>query len=211
MERSDPPRAIGEESPAARRERRAPPDLRGDEEELPPHEAPARKGRDVPRVTAGPTPGVHGVRRRMKREKRGFARRMRLNPTPHEAAVWDMISNQQLGVKFRRQALLLGYIVDFWCPKIRLVLEVDGASHFTAEGQALDATRDAAMAARGIRTMRVTNAIVDHDPEGVRQAIWQEIVRLLRSDSDGRRRDSKPDRSSRRRRQVQNPPDGIPT
>ncbi|HSQ68182.1 MAG TPA: DUF559 domain-containing protein, partial [Polyangiaceae bacterium] len=73
-----------------------------------------------------------------------FARRMRKAPTKSEALLWGQLRGRNLdGVRFRRQAVLGGCIVDFSAPCERLVVEVDGAVHRTPEARAHDARRQA--------------------------------------------------------------------
>ena len=96
------------------------------------------------------------------------ARAMRSEPTPFEYKLWERLKSSQLdGLKFRRQIVLAPYIVDFFCPSIGLVVEVDGDTH-DAEA---DAIRDAALVAQGFFVLRFTNADVRDNIEGVLQAI----------------------------------------
>ncbi|HRG98306.1 MAG TPA: endonuclease domain-containing protein [Polyangiaceae bacterium] len=81
------------------------------------------------------------------------ARDMRCAPTPTEALLWGALRREQLGVRFRRQVVLGPFIADFYAPSARLVVEVDGPVH--AGRRAYDAQRDAVLAARGVRTLRV--------------------------------------------------------
>lgn len=98
-------------------------------------------------------------------EKLAFARKLRLNMTPAEKALWARLRKGQLGQRFVRQQVVRGYIADFYCHKAKLAVEVDGPYH---DYQALkDATRDMAIAQEGIRVLRVTNAEVESGPEGV--------------------------------------------
>ncbi|MGC9237589.1 MAG: endonuclease domain-containing protein, partial [Thiomonas sp.] len=57
------------------------------------------------------------------------ARELRRNLTEAERLLWNRLRNQQLGVKFRRQAPIGPYIVDFLCPQARLIIELDGGQH----------------------------------------------------------------------------------
>lgn len=90
--------------------------------------------------------------------------------------------------EFEQQAIVAGYIVDFYHPGLRrgstiqpLAIEVDGSSHFTREGQEWDARRDAALSAQGIRTYRVTNARIVREP----RAVEAEILALLTAGGSG--------------------------
>ncbi len=67
------------------------------------------------------------------------ARVMRHSPTESEAALWRLLKGRQLGVSFKRQVPLLGYIVDFYASEANLVVEVDGGYH--AERGTLDTKR----------------------------------------------------------------------
>lgn len=57
------------------------------------------------------------------------ARGMRKQPTPAEAHLWQALRGSALGVRFRRQHPVGRFILDFWCPEARLVVEVDGEIH----------------------------------------------------------------------------------
>ena len=57
------------------------------------------------------------------------AHRMRIGPSEPERVLWAALRASQLGTRFRRQVVLLGYIVDFYAPAAQLVVEVDGAHH----------------------------------------------------------------------------------
>lgn len=103
---------------------------------------------------------AHGLRKHCKPEKRQFARRLRYNPTKAEEQLWSYLRLKRLGFRFRRQAVLLGYIADFYCPSAHLVIELDGAGHDLA----YDRRRDEALAKAGIATVRFANHQVFYDP-----------------------------------------------
>jgi very-short-patch-repair endonuclease len=90
-------------------------------------------------------------------EKREFARKMRNEPTEAEAALWSKLRRKQLGLQFQRQRTLYGFIVDFWCPKARLVIEVDGSVHQIAEILAQDEQKEIIFAGYKIGMLRFTN------------------------------------------------------
>jgi very-short-patch-repair endonuclease len=69
--------------------------------------------------------------------------------------------------RVRRQRPVGGFIVDFYCAARRTVIEVDGAQHFTADGLAYDAERTAVLEGMGLRVMRLSNAEVLENFEGV--------------------------------------------
>ena len=73
--------------------------------------------------------------------------------------------------KFRRQVVLGHYIVDFCCPQLRIVVEVDGTQHFLESGLAYDQTRDGWLNANGYRVLRYSNEAVNHRFEAVCEEI----------------------------------------
>ena len=115
----------------------------------------------------------------MSRTKRsdillGYAHKMRRQPTEAEKRLWRCLSGSQLGGhKFRRQAILGSYIVDFLCPQKNLAVEIDGDTHVIEA----DAERDAVLAAKKIKVMRVTNEDVLKNMDGVLQFLLMELER----------------------------------
>ena len=96
------------------------------------------------------------------------ARQMRRNPTEPEKRLWRMLSNSQIdGLKFRRQEVIGPFVADFMCPARSLIVEVDGDTH----DQTKDRLRDDKLAQFGFVVVRVTNADVMTNAEGVVEAI----------------------------------------
>ena len=78
--------------------------------------------------------------------------------TDAEQLLWHHVRRKQIqGVQFNRQKPLLGFIVDFYCTKARLVIELDGGQHFESAYQEKDAVRDQALTALGLRVLRFDN------------------------------------------------------
>jgi very-short-patch-repair endonuclease len=86
------------------------------------------------------------------------AHRMRSAPSEPERVLWQALRCCQLGVQFRRQVVLHGFIVDFFAPAARLVVEVDGAQHTRQRGA--DERRDRALAAAGCTVLRLPARVV---------------------------------------------------
>jgi very-short-patch-repair endonuclease len=106
-------------------------------------------GADKPRVTAGQF---------VRLKKAGLAREFRKKPTPAEKKAWTILRNRGvLGLKFRRQQVIHGFIVDFYCPELRLALELDGTVHNSQEARQYDEHRMTVLRSRGIRTVRLKN------------------------------------------------------
>ncbi|SEN35038.1 Very-short-patch-repair endonuclease [Sphingomonas gellani] len=99
---------------------------------------------------------------------------MRGNPSEPEKRLWRLLSGSKLaGRKFRRQAVVAPFIADFLCPQEALIVEVDGDTHDVEK----DRLRDDALAASGYRTMRVTNADILTNMDGMAAAIVRMIAR----------------------------------
>jgi len=103
---------------------------------------------------------------------RELAREMRKNMTKEERILWNVLRHNQLcGLQFYRQAAIDRYIVDFYCPRKRLVVEVDGGIHKEEDQQEHDEVRDEVLKERDLRILRVTNKEVLHDLENVLKKI----------------------------------------
>jgi len=104
------------------------------------------------------------LRRVPSGRKFALARELRRTATPAERYAWSLLQSRGvLGLKFRRQQVLHGFIVDFYCAAERLVLELEGAPHAASERRAYDAARAATLEAAGYRVIRVANRDVTRD------------------------------------------------
>jgi very-short-patch-repair endonuclease len=86
---------------------------------------------------------------------------MKVAPTPSEARLWSALVNRKLGVPFRRQSVVGGFIADFVAPSVKLIVEVDGGCH--AQKRRAEARRDEKLARLGYRILRVEAALVTRD------------------------------------------------
>jgi very-short-patch-repair endonuclease len=103
-------------------------------------------------------------------EKLELARKFRREMTSQERILWQALRGNQLdGLHFRRQQVIAGFVVDFYCASRRLAIEIDGDSHLSRIEY--DAERDLALAGMGIKTLRINNNEVDSDLERVLQRI----------------------------------------
>ena len=102
-----------------------------------------------------------GVTWRATSEKRDLARKFRRSPTEAERDAWELMRDRRLqGLKFRRQQVLEGYVADFYCAELRLVVEIDGGVHASDEVRAADEARTRDLEAAGYRVLRIGNALV---------------------------------------------------
>jgi very-short-patch-repair endonuclease len=116
--------------------------------------------------------GGYGYRRYYKRSdpaKYEKAAEMRNNPTEAEAAMWDILRDQVYqnfpNYIFYRQSVQYGYILDFYCPRLRLGVEVDGIVHDNDERKEYDYYRDNLLARHGIEVHRYNNDEVLYRPQ----------------------------------------------
>lgn len=106
-----------------------------------------------------------------------FARHLRRNRTSAERALWRRLRTLKVqGFKFRQQAPIDSYIVDFACLSQRLIVEVDGATHATDEERSRDATRQVYLEMQGFRVLRFWNDDVMRNIEGVMDQIVLTLV-----------------------------------
>ena len=98
------------------------------------------------------------LRRLTQAQRFALARQLRLNPTPTERHAWSLLRGRaMLDLKFRRQHVLHGFIVDFYCVAERLVVELEGDVHDATDQQGYDAARAAFLEAAGYRVVRIRN------------------------------------------------------
>jgi very-short-patch-repair endonuclease len=98
------------------------------------------------------------------------AREMRREMTPAEKYLWYNCL-RLLPVRFRRQRPVGAFIADFYCPTLKLVLEVDGDSHFSEEGARYDTVRSSFLNGLGLTVLRFTNHEVLHNLPGVDESL----------------------------------------
>jgi very-short-patch-repair endonuclease len=108
--------------------------------------------------------------------RRAAAKNLRANATPHERILWRALKELPVeGTHFRRQAPIGPYVVDFFCPAKRLIVELDGGHHNEDEAASRDAERQAWLEQQGYRVIRFWNSDVDKDLNAVMEAIYVEL------------------------------------
>ena len=103
------------------------------------------------------------------------ARKNRKNPTCAEKRLWaEVLRNKQFfGYKFLRQKPIENYITDFYCRKLKLIIEVDGDQH--AENKEYDEIRTSVLNSHGIKVIRYWNNEVMSNLEGVYEDLTRKI------------------------------------
>jgi very-short-patch-repair endonuclease len=91
-----------------------------------------------------------------------LSRELRKEQTPEETLLWEILRNRQfMNLKFRRQHVIEGFVVDFYCHELRLAIEVDGGVHNNQKDY--DELRQSLIEDKGIRFIRVQNEEVNRD------------------------------------------------
>jgi very-short-patch-repair endonuclease len=104
---------------------------------------------------------------------------LRSHATKAEVVLWSSLKSRGvLGEKFRRQHGVGVYILDFYCPNLRLAIELDGESHHSMEAKKKDRERQERLENVGIRFLRFDNEEVLGNPDAVVARIGREIRRL---------------------------------
>jgi len=105
------------------------------------------------------------------------ARQLRQNLTDSELSLWRRLRGKQLaGVQFYRQKAIGNYIVDFYAPKAKLVIEIDGSQHLEPPQAAKDRERDEYLGRLGVTVLRFNGRQVLKETEAVMELIYQTIT-----------------------------------
>ena len=105
-----------------------------------------------------------------------FSRELRTHMTDAEKVLWMKLRRKQLkGYQFYRQKIIGDYIVDFYCPGARLVIEVDGGQHYGPEEMAKDRVRDQYLREQGLNVLRFSDRDVLIERESVLEKIYANL------------------------------------
>ncbi|MBT5808715.1 endonuclease domain-containing protein [Candidatus Uhrbacteria bacterium] len=104
-----------------------------------------------------------------------FRKKLRNEPTKAEFILWQELKGSKLGYKFRRQHGVGAYVIDFYCPALRLAIEVDGDTHFEPVDVERDMIRTRFITERNIQLVRVNNVDVYESIDGVIELIQQQF------------------------------------
>lgn len=105
------------------------------------------------------------------------SRNLRLNTTDAEKHLWAKLRLRQIkDCQFYRQKIIGNYIVDFFCPKAKLIIEVDGNQHSVGNVAKGDKVRDEYLIKLGLRVLRFTDTDVLKNLEGVAEKILESVM-----------------------------------
>lgn len=110
-------------------------------------------------------------------KKNKFKRReLRKHLTPAEALLWKHLKSDQLGVRFRRQYGILNYIVDFYSPRAKVVIELDGKNHLEINQGEYDTDRQIKLENLGLKVLRFENKDVLLNLDAVLEIIKENVT-----------------------------------
>jgi len=102
-----------------------------------------------------------------------YSQELRKNMTDAERLLWSKLRRKQLkDCQFYRQRIIGSYIVDFYCPKAKLIIEVDGGQHYNEEGNRRDKAREDYLKKVGMKILRIPDTEVFKNLEGVIEKIY---------------------------------------
>ena len=103
-----------------------------------------------------------------------YSRRLRKEMTDAEQLLWSKVRGKQLkGFQFYRQKPIGRFIADFYCPKAKLVIEMDGGQHYSEAMQAKDKSRDRYIENLGLKVLRFSDKEIFENLTGVLEEIWR--------------------------------------
>jgi len=106
---------------------------------------------------------------------------LRRNMPKEEIVLWSRIRRKQIGgYKFRRQYSIGSYVLDFYCPVLKLVIEIDGKSHNSSDIKSYDQERQKEIEGLGIAFLRFNNEEINNNLDGVLERI-DEKIRSIKS------------------------------
>ncbi|OHB15860.1 MAG: hypothetical protein A2431_01205 [Candidatus Zambryskibacteria bacterium RIFOXYC1_FULL_39_10] len=103
---------------------------------------------------------------------------LRRKETPTEKILWFYLRSDKLGVKFKRQHSVGGYILDFYCAKKKLIIELDGEIHNTKDAKEYDEVRDKFFKELGYKTLRFLNREVENNINKVLEKIRSFLIKI---------------------------------
>lgn len=112
-------------------------------------------------------------------ELREVRKKLRNNPTKYEEILWEYLKWRKfLWLKFRRQHSIGRYVLDFYCPSIRVWIEIDGEIHNNPENKIYDAICTEYITSDGIHIIRFTNFDIDYNREQVLKDLESYILQI---------------------------------
>ena len=119
-------------------------------------------------------------RQKINKQKQALAKKLRIEMTESENILWkELRTNKLIGLHFRRQQIIDGFIVDFYCHKARLIIEVDGAIHQTRIEY--DNLREKSFISKDLFTIRFSNKEICNNLESVLKKIIEICIARMKT------------------------------
>jgi very-short-patch-repair endonuclease len=115
-----------------------------------------------------------------------LAKNLRKNATVQEKHLWyDFLSKYE--IRFQRQKAIDDFIADFYCHTAKLIIEIDGAQHYTEDGRQKDEFRTEILESHDLKVIRFTNRQIDTNFHGVCEYIDKVVKKIIRGDHPDRK------------------------
>jgi len=129
-----------------------------------------------PSFTKGGRGGILMVMLPFNKDLKNFARGLRINLTDAERLLWEKIRRKQIkDYQFYRQKNIGNFIVDFYCPGAKIIIEIDGGQHNSVEGLKKDRVRDNYLAGLGFTVLRFSDREVLTNVDAVLERIYEHL------------------------------------
>ena len=116
--------------------------------------------------------------REYRKENIPLAKQLRKNMTPWERKLWYLFL-KTYPIRFQRQKAIENYIVDFYCARAQIVLELDGGGHYEEKQMAYDEKRTATLVREKLKVIRISNRDIDTHFREVCELIDAEVQNAL--------------------------------
>lgn len=113
-----------------------------------------------------------------KKEQTVRRQHLRTNSTKSERLLWSKIKSKKLGYKFRRQYGIGNYVVDFFCPELKLAIEIDGITHEDPAQKQKDKNKDMYLKKCNIHVIRFSTHDVFNNLDAIIEALYLECKKI---------------------------------
>ena len=113
-----------------------------------------------------------------ERQQKPIRRNLRKNMPKGEKLLWSKIRNNQLGHRFRRQYGINSVVLDFYCPELRLAIEVDGITHEDTATVAKDREKEFLLTSISIKLLRFPNSAIFENLDSIASQIYHECLKI---------------------------------
>ena len=107
-----------------------------------------------------------------RKENKFLRRKLRKEMPKGEILLWQKINNKKSGYKFRRQYSIENYVIDFYCPELKLAIEVDGLTHNDLKSAEEDELRQKHIESLGIKIIRFSSTEIFEDLDSIATQVY---------------------------------------